>query len=79
MALQIDPRHTPMRGLLAIDAHYGDGGGIELRRRQIRSGLIDVSYDGTIIITTPFRLDNSPLITGATVFARTRIRYRRGS
>ena len=60
----IDARHRPLRGLHAISAYLG-GQHRELTRRQIRRGMLDVTFDGKVATSTPDRLDKSPLITGA--------------
>jgi hypothetical protein len=64
VTLQIDPRHRPLRGVVAISEYLGSQQN-ELTRRQIRRGMLDVSYDGATIVSSPARLDASPLITGA--------------
>jgi hypothetical protein len=64
MTDRIDPRYRPLRGLDAIAAYLG-GQHRELTRRQIRRGMLDVSFDGKVATSTPERLDRSPLITGA--------------
>jgi hypothetical protein len=61
---QIDLRHRPLRGLDAIAAYLG-GQHREMTRRQIRRGMLDVSFDGKVATSTPDRIDRSPLITGA--------------
>jgi hypothetical protein len=62
-ALEIDPRHRPLRGVLAIAAYLG-GQNERLTQRQIHAGLIDATRVGKMFISTPARIDNSPLITG---------------
>jgi hypothetical protein len=62
--LQLDLRHRPLRGIDAVSQYLG-GQHYEMTRRQIRRGMLDVSYDGAIVTSTPERLDKSPLITGA--------------
>jgi hypothetical protein len=64
MTTQIDPRHRPLRGLSAISKYLNDQHP-ELTRRQIARGMVDASFDGKVAISTPARIDNSPLITGA--------------
>jgi hypothetical protein len=64
MTTQIDPRHRPLRGLDLISAYLG-GQHPELTRRQIARGMLDVTFDGKVAISTPHRLNQSPLITGA--------------
>jgi hypothetical protein len=59
--VKIDPRHQPIRGR-EIPAYYGIPYQISLR--AIRRGLIDADKDGRVYVSTPHRLDNSPLIVG---------------
>jgi hypothetical protein len=61
--LRIDPRHRPLRGVRAI-AQYLDGQDEQITLRQIRRGMIDASLDGRMYVSTPARIDASPLIIG---------------
>jgi hypothetical protein len=68
--LEIDPRHRPLRGIRAI-AQYLGGQDPQLTRRQICRGLIDADRDGKLFVSTPARIDASPLIVGRSLNAAT--------
>jgi hypothetical protein len=61
-APKIDPRHRPLRGLRAISQYLDQDE--QLTRRQVHRGLIDADLDGKVYVTTPVRVDRSPLIAG---------------
>jgi hypothetical protein len=67
--LQIDPRHRPLRGARAI-ARYLGGQDEQLTLRQLQRGLIDAHKDGRLYVSTPARVDRSPLIVGKAEFVR---------
>jgi hypothetical protein len=67
---QIDPRHRPLRGVRAI-AQYLGGQDEQITLRQIRRGMIDATRDGRVFVTTPARIDRSPLIVGRSPSAET--------
>jgi hypothetical protein len=60
--LKIDPRNRPLRGIRAIAEYLGQDH--QLTRRQLVRGMIDADRDGKLFVTTPVRVDNSPLIVG---------------
>ena len=64
---KIDPRHRPLRGLRAISQYLGQDE--QLTRRQFHRGLIDATYDGKVLTSTPARIDGSPLIVGRSPLA----------
>jgi hypothetical protein len=67
---QIGPRHRPLRGVRAI-AQYLGGQDDQIALRQIRRGMIDAICDGRVFVTTPARIDRSPVIVGRSSSAET--------
>jgi hypothetical protein len=61
-SLTIDPRNRPLRGIRAIAEYLGQDP--QLTRRQLLRGSIDADRDGKLFVTTPARVDASPLIVG---------------
>jgi hypothetical protein len=68
-ALQIDPRYRPLLGARAI-AQYLGGQDEQLTLRQLQRGLIDAHKDGRLYVSTPARVDRSPLIVGKAELVR---------
>jgi hypothetical protein len=69
-SLQIDPRHRPLRGVRAI-SRYLDNQDEQITLRQIHRGMIDATLDGRMYVSTPARIDNSPVIVGRRPSAET--------
>jgi hypothetical protein len=60
--LTIDQRYRPLRGIKAIAEYLGQD--TQVTRRQLLRGTIDADRDGKLFVTTPARVDASPLIVG---------------
>jgi hypothetical protein len=61
-SLTIDPRNRPLRGVRAIAEYLGQDR--QLTLRQLHRGSIDADRDGKLFVSTPARIDASPLIVG---------------
>ena len=61
--------YRPLRGVRAI-ARYLNDQDEQITLRQIRRGMIDATLDGRMYVSTPARIDASPLIVGHSPSAR---------